>query len=130
MFSGRRTGLFTTTQDVIGCQCALRFGATSGTVGWFDGSSGVASASATESTFHSVIGTNDGTTLNLYVDSVPGTPAATSGGSALIQPYALGNSAGGSYTQGQFLQGGIIDATISPENAALLSQQQHFFGGW
>lgn len=126
MWVARRTGAFTSGQGVLSgnSSSASGFNSSANSVFVTDGIN-LASGTANDSLFHSVIGESDGTNVHIYVDGMLAGTAATSAGGVLVQPYHLGSNFGsGNFLQGQFLEGGIIDSDITVL-APALSQQPH-----
>lgn len=121
-----RSGLFTTAQDVVACNCLTGFFTSANSAFAYDGNSAVASGTAADQTVHSVVAENDVTNTNLYVDGTLAGTIASSGG-AMTQPYSIGGRSAGSNLQGNFWEGGIVDGVISSGNAGILSIQQNFY---
>jgi hypothetical protein len=127
-WTGRRTGLFSTQQAVISCGCD--YGYYTAGLAFADDSVNFVTAPASDSTVHSIVASNNGTALTIYVDGASA-GSGTGGASGMTQPYALGNYIGTQFFQGQFFGGGLTNTAITADQASLLNQQQHtFISGW
>jgi hypothetical protein len=127
-WAGQRTGNTSAFNTVLGgtgsSTASTGFANSANNSYWQDGAT-LATGTANDNLFHSVLGESDGSNIHLYVDGLLSSTTATSSGGQIVAPFGLGNKLGNSfYCQCQFLEGGIANTDITSLAPALNQQAQ------